>query len=448
MKNKLRLRPLLASVLAVILLLGCSGGTVNDNTSDTPTETTDDVVEISFAWWGDTMRHELYNSIVDLFEAENPDVRVMREPAPWGDYWTRLATQSAGGNSPTVFGMHPQFVSDYALRGVLMDLSGFVGDGTIETADIAQSVMEGAYINNELTGIPKAVGVQAFGVNRTLLEQFGLEAPARTEDWSWSEFEALATDFADATAGEDLFFSVDHSGDWVYFRWAARQSGGDIYTDDATELGFDEEVLTQWFDFWNRLRDIGATPDAATTVEQGQMAWQERRFPAGMTAFSAFPANQLTMQQTQIGNEYILDMVRVPQADGETRRAENLELPAMSISSTATEAEAKAAARLINFFINSADSLELFQMELGIPANAALVEHILPLLEAPALITVEFGESLMEITGAGVSAPVGAQEIDALFVNVAERVMFGELSSADAAAEFMSQATTILEANR
>ena len=449
LKNKKFLTGL-AVLLFTFTLVACGGGE-----AETESSSTDDVgvseevsdeeqIEIRFTWWGDTLRHDIYNEIADMFEAQNPDVVIIREPASWGDYWTRLATQSAGGNAPTIFGMHPQFISDYALRGVLLDLDQFIADGTIDSTYLSTTALDGVRINDQLAGIPKGITFQAFGVNRTLLERFDLEAPRQTEDWTWDNFVDLAEAFTDATSDEDLFFTVDHSVDWVYFRWAARQAGGDVFNDSATDLGFTEDVMINWFEMWNDLRELGAVPDPATTVEQGQLPWQERRFPLGQTVIQAFPANQLLMQQTHAGDDNFIDMVRVPMIGNEERRAENLELPMLSISSNATPEEALAAARFINFFVNHPESLEVFLMEQGVPVNTQMIAHISNHLEPAAIRTVEFVESMLDYTSAGVYPPLGASEIDALFTNIAERVLWGQLTSEQAATEFFTEATNLL----
>ena len=403
-----------------------------------------EVTEIRFSWWGDTLRHDLYDDIITLFEAENPDVVVIREPASWGDYWTRLATQTAGGNAPHVFGMHPQFISDYALRGVLYDLSAFVHNGTIDTTYIADSTMGGAWIAGQQMGVPKGITLQAFGTNRTLLAQHGIQAPSRTEDWLWTDFVAMAEAFTLATAGTPYTFVVDHASDWVYFRWFARQAGGDIFNTEATDVGFAPEVMAEWFHFWNHLRDIGAVTDPATTVEEGQLPWQERRFARGLTALQGFPANQLLMQHTHAGLHLDIDMVRVPMTGNEVHRAENLELPMLSVFAGVTEAEAYAGARLINFFVNRPESMELFLMEQGVPVNEAMVEHIAPLLQPSALNAIEFVEALLPVAVAGVYPPLGAGEIDALFTGVAERVLWGQLTPEQAAETFFEEVAVIL----
>ena len=450
-------------ILVLFALLACTGQDADETDTGTPgtappatgtdpvtAAPTDEIVEIRFQWWGDTVRHDRYFEIIELFHETYPNIRVIAEPASWGDFWTRLATQTGGGNPAEVFGMHPQFVSDYALRGVLADLGPFVDQGLIDISHISDSVINGSIIDGYLIGIPKGITFQALGANRLLAERFGIDIPDRFSDWTWEEFYNQAVAFMNAVDGQDYQWIPNHVTEWVYFRWFARQAGGDIYTPDAMELGFEEETLIYWFDFWARLQEIGAVPqDPSVTIEQAQMPWQQRRFANGITVFNAIPANQLSLFQAQAEEtDIFFDMVRVPRALNEPQRAENLELPMKSISSQANEAEARAAAIFINFWLNTEASMEIFQLEHGVAPNQAMGEHITPLLTAPAIRTMEFVEAMLDEVQAGVYPPLGAQEINSLFANIGEMVLFGMLSPEEAARQFIDEANDILERNR
>ncbi len=106
MKKKL-ISILLAGTLLASVLAGCgsgsgsgsvSSGNDTSQTADTQ-QTTDEsdkasaqdagstgnVIEIRASWWGDTTRNEKYNEIIDRFEAENPDIKVVRESGSWND---------------------------------------------------------------------------------------------------------------------------------------------------------------------------------------------------------------------------------------------------------------------------------------------------------------------------------------------------------------------------
>ena len=163
MKKKL-ISILLAGTLLASVLAGCgsgsgsgsvSSGNDTSQTADTQ-QTTDEsdkasaqdasstgnVIEIRASWWGDTTRNEKYNEIIDRFEAENPDIKVVRESGSWNDYWDKLATQVAGGNAPDFISMHVQYVADYAGRGVLADLQPYIDSGILDTGKMEEGILD------------------------------------------------------------------------------------------------------------------------------------------------------------------------------------------------------------------------------------------------------------------------------------------------------------------
>lgn len=422
-------------LLSVFALAACTEGKDSGKT------------EIRFSWWGDTARHEIYNAIADLFEKANPDVKVIREPATWADFWMRLSTQAAGRNAPTVFGMHPQFVSDYALRGVLADLEPFVQDGTIDTTYISDPVLDSGRVRGTLYGISQGVTFTGFIANMTLLERFGIRVPGRTEDWTWDEFEAAAITFTDATkaAGETMYFSTDWSVNWIRFKAMAMQYGGDQFTEDG-RLGFEESVLINWFRLWNRLRDYGAIPDQATSTEDNQMPLEQRLTAQGRMAMVGQAANQLSLYQAA-ADQYDWDLIRIPSTPNQVARGEVIEGAHFAISNATSASQKEAAARFINFFINTEESLEIFLLDQGVPPNERLGEYIRPLLPVQGQRLIEFANALLPVANTATYAPLGASEIDQLFQNIGEQVSFGVLTPEDGAHSFMVQATQILERN-
>ena len=450
LKNK-KIKIGLFVLLLTFVLVAC-GGSDDDTDYDTkattygdtemPQEPDDKQVEIRFAWWGDTERNERYDAIVELFMAENPHVTVITEPATWDDYWTRLSTQTAGGNAPTLFGMHPQFASDYALRDALLDLEPFVTSGIIDVSEIDTPVIDSGRVSGNLYQISQGVTFQGFIANTSLLEAHGVTFPVSSEDWTWDDFLEQARIFTDASDGS-TWFSMDQSGAWIGFRYFQRQVGGDIFTEDG-ELNVTEERLVEWFEMWNELREIDAIPDPAMTTEDGQRPLEQRLLSTGEIAMQLFPANQLHLYQAQREEDHF-DMLRVPTSGAnDVQRGEFIEGAYFSIASTATPEEAKAAAALISFWVNSEDAIDIFLLEQGVPANNRLSERIIPKLGETQGKAIEFVNDLMPIADTAVAPPLGAGEINGIFSLVAEQVSHGVSTPEQAATEFIRQATEVL----
>lgn len=422
-----------------------AGDAAAEQTPEKQETSSAETVEIRFSWWGDTVRNDLYNQICDRFEAENPGIKVMREPMSWGDYWTKMSTQVAGGNAPDVFGMHPQYAADYALRGALLDIQPYVDNGTIDLSKFSDAIIETGRYNDTLHMVSMGISFTCFLVNNELAEQYGVTLPAFDEDWTWSQFNEEAAKFVETAAGSGVYFAGDSSADINCLRWAAREAGGDNYTADG-KLGFEAEVPKQWLNQWVTLRDMGAIPDAATASEDGAVALEQRLFTQGKAVLHNVPINQLYLYAAAMPDNNIT-AVRIPTAEDGTR-AEYLEGAHFAISSKIDEAHQEAAAKLINFFVNTEQSMELFKMDQGVPANSDMAEFIKPLLDEPNQKAIDFALALIPLCETATPAAKGASEIATAYQTAADKVRYGESDVDSAVDGFMKEANAILEANK
>src|SRR5438876_194912 len=74
------------------------------------------------AWWGGTDRARRTQEALTAYQRANPNIEVATESVGWGDYWTRLATQVAGGNAPDLIQMDYRYIFEYARRRALKPL--------------------------------------------------------------------------------------------------------------------------------------------------------------------------------------------------------------------------------------------------------------------------------------------------------------------------------------
>lgn len=464
MKKRL-ISTILAAAMIISTLAGCgnksdsdssSGSTgtqpaeeaVTENDTEETTSATDsaatgDTVKIRICWWGDTTRNELYNEIIDRFEAENPDIKVIRESGSWNDYWDKLATQVAGGNAPDVISMHVQYISDYAGRGVLADIQPYIDSGILDTSKMEQGILDGCKYNDTMCLIPMGITFTNMLVNQTLLEKYGLEVPTYTTDYSWNDLMKMGEELKAATdaAGETAYITSDSSAIYTMFRYMARQSGGDLYTEDG-KLGFDESVVVDWFNFWNEMREKGLIPDAASATEDAAAPIEQRLFTMGNVAFTCTPANQLYQFQEQMPDS-VLTLARNP-VGNDGSRGEYAEGAHFSINNTSSDEKKEAAAKLINFWVNSEASMELFQTDQGVPANADMAEYVKGLVDETQGKVIDYVVATMPVAYEASYAPVGATEVQTAFEDAAGAVQFGQLTAEDGAKQFYEQAKSIL----
>ncbi len=455
MNQRIRLIGLFAfCIILVFGIAGCGGNnnhesgtnnvSNNDNSNGNAASPDNDAAsgaeeaEIRFTWWGDTKRNEVYNAIVDRFEEEYPHITVKREFGGWGDYWDRLATQTAGDNAPDVVSMHQFYVSDYARRDALLDMQTVVDTGELDLSQFPESAIDSGRINDTLYMVPKGVTMPGWAYNTALFDELGVDYPDM--NWTYEDFQATSAEIYENSGGE-IWGSSDMSGGQLQpnFRYFARQSGEDLFTEDG-QLGFSADTLTAWWTMWDELRQQGVIPDAATGTEYENAPLEQNLFVTGQTALHQIPANQIYLYQQQFETGEI-HMVRMPQLPGGDN-GEYIEGAYLSI--TKASEHPKEAALFIDFFVNSEQSLELFKVEQGSPANKEMGEFVKPLLDPAQARAVTFIQETLDYASPAVYAPIGVAEVETAFKDNATAIAYGEKSIKQAVADFMSNADDIL----
>jgi multiple sugar transport system substrate-binding protein len=193
-----------------------------------------DAVTISMMGWGSILEKDNVQKGLDLFQSNNPDIKVNWLHTP-EDYETKLKTMLAGGTPPDVF--WGSNMADYVARGVVMDITERVkSDPVLGKADyfIQPQEEERATINGKWYGIGSCWVIPHLYYNVDLLQAAGVEPPSAdpAQAWSWDQYLEIARKLTIDNAGK-------HPG----------------------EDGFDENNVKQWgvsWPTWSQMRDLGA----------------------------------------------------------------------------------------------------------------------------------------------------------------------------------------------
>lgn len=434
------MKKMLAILLAALMMLSMLSGLAVAEEHDP--------ISIRISWWGDTVRHEKYNKIMDAFEAEYPWIKVERDYGTWNDYWDKLATQVGGGNAPDVMGMHQQYAADYVARGVTLPLEDYIAAGVIDISNMTEGTLAGCKYDDKIVMLPMGITVTTFLVNKTLCDQVGIEIPAYGTPWTMSQFAQLAKDFrakAEA-AGIDAYFVNDIRDLHRMQDMMLRMEGLDMFTEDGN-LNFGVENVAAWYAYWKDIRDAGAMPDPEEVIEDASLTLEQKAFTNGKIAVFNVPVNQLYLYKTAMPDaELVCEMV--PTNDAGVSGA-YLEGAHWAISSTSDKAHQDAAALMINFLENAEGCWQYMLMDQGVPASSKMAEYIAPLLDESNQIAIDFVGMVSKIVDRGFPyPPAGTTEIKAAFQENQEYTMFGYSSPEDAAKAFYDTALSILEANK
>ena len=99
---------------------------------------------------------DFFNRVVDMFEEQNPDVKINRVFAPGGaEYITKLDLMIAGGDPPAIYApFSNRGYRYYAARGLSQELDGFVERDGMDLSDFHPDGLKGCRWQGKLSALP------------------------------------------------------------------------------------------------------------------------------------------------------------------------------------------------------------------------------------------------------------------------------------------------------
>lgn len=174
---------------------------------------------------------ENLQTIVDAFEAENPDITVEVTTAPYSDYFTQLQTDLAAGTEADVFDVDAGSFPNIQASGALAELTD------VDASAYRTSVLETYAVDGAQYGLPTSFSDVVLFYNKDLFDAAGVEYP--TSDWTWDDELAAAEALTDTAAG--VWGDYQPISYYEYYK-TVQQAGGEFLNADNTEAAFDSEA--------------------------------------------------------------------------------------------------------------------------------------------------------------------------------------------------------------
>ncbi|MEI7028168.1 ABC transporter substrate-binding protein [Paenibacillus sp. y28] len=435
----------LAAVSLALAISGCSaGGAKSDKQtaaggSGSGSGSSGSKVELRMTWWGSQTRHDLTAKALQLFEQKHPEIKIKPEYSGWDGYFDKLSTQVAGANAPDLIQMDYAFLTDYAKRGALLDLSPYVESKVLQTSTHDQSMIKAGSVDNKLYAI--TLGVNAPGVvyNSSVFKELGIEDPK--ESWTWKDFSDIATKIAQAK-GKGYYGSADISGTINIFEIMVRQNGRSLFS--GGKLGATKEDMTAWFKMWADLRKNGGvtTPEVTAAMTN---ALETRPLALGTAGMDFAWSNQIIAFQKALKNQKdTLKIQVIPHSEGEKKSGEYLK-PSMFISGYAKSAHPKEVAMVIDFFANDPDAAKILGSERGVPVNSQIRDQLKASLSETDQMIFSFVDTVSKHSSdIDPPYPQGFAEVDKNFKTSSEQISFGQGTADDVIGQFIKSSNQIL----
>ncbi|MEK4851927.1 sugar ABC transporter substrate-binding protein [Paenibacillus sp. FSL H7-0756] len=434
---------LLLSSILLMTTAACSSGGANapdGAKASSKTEGSAPAIELRMTWWGSQTRHDLTTKMIKRFEEKNPGITIKPEYSGWDGYFDKLSTQVAGSNAPDIIQMDYAFLSDYAKRGTLLDLTPYTQDGTLRTEGHDSSMLSAGSIDSKLYAV--TLGVNAPGViyNASVLQELGIAEPQ--ESWTWKDFAEMANAIA-KKKGDGYYGTPDISGTTNIFEVFVRQNGSGLFA--GNKLGFSKEVIDEWFNYWQGLRDSGGATTAEVTAAMTN-ALETRPLSVGQSALDFAWSNQLITYQNVLKDQsQKLKMQVIPHMEGEQKIGEYLK-PGQFISGNAKTKYPKEVAKLIDFMVNDPEGTAILGAERGVPVNSAVREQLKPSLTAEEQLIFDFIDVVSKHSSdIDPPYPQGFSEIDKNFKSASEQISFGQAGIPQVSEQFISGSNAILD---
>lgn len=422
------------------LLLGTTAvGLFATACGNSPSASTDGKVTLGFAWWGNEFLNAQTNEVSKAFVKAHPHVTVDPRPGDWGSYWDKLATVTAGKDSPDIIQMDQKYIAEYGGRGALMDLSTVKVD--ISKLD-KEALATGQYAGKQY-GFSTGQNALVVMANTAVFKEAGVELP-NDLTWTWDDYTKLAAQITAAGQGK-LYGASYGNNESSLIIWLG-QHGEQLYTADG-KLGFKPGTAAK---FWEQLklqRDEKASPPASIHSEDSAASLENSLFGTNRLAMGWSWTNQLASLESATGSE--IKMLRSPSLSGSAVENGMYYKPTMYWSISAQSKNPQEAATFVDFLLNNVDAGKILMTDRGIPTNSEVLAAITPDLKPADATVVKFlADIKADIKQAPPIPPVGASGVQEAIIRNTADVLFDKVSPEQAAAAFTTEVQGMLDAAR
>jgi multiple sugar transport system substrate-binding protein len=217
-----------------------------------------EVTEIVYWQYFYETKKDTVDTLIEMFEAENPDIRVVQQTFPYEQYNTKVASSVPSGQGPNVINLYYGWLPTYIDSGYLQPLP----ESTFSNERIEAEffpLVGAAKFDGSYYALPTAVRSLALFWNKDLFEAAGLdpETPPETVE-ELIEFAKILTktdkngNYLQTGLTMELRAQMHH---WLR-EVLIRQYGGAPYSADSREVTYDSQAGYDAFQFFTDLNSV------------------------------------------------------------------------------------------------------------------------------------------------------------------------------------------------
>lgn len=430
-------------VMMVMSLSACGSKNDKETTTGTSNEETSEGVQseekivLRMAWWGSQTRHDGTVKVIEMYEAQNPNIDIEYEFYDFGGYITKLNTLVASDSVWDIFQLGGNFPT-YLEK--IEPLNDYIEQGIVDTSNTTEAFLS----TTQYEGIQLALssGVNTYGIayDPQMFKDAGVPEP--TENWTWEDYRT-----ASLTIHEELgIYGSSKLSDFIAgcsMGVSQEDFALNFFAASNDQLGFDDPaMLVDYLTLRKELVLAGAYPDPGAIAEIKDI--EGDYLVTGEAAMTWVASNQMPTLAEAAGREIKMTTVPRKKADGPSGAAiQSSQMFCLSNDSEAPEE----AAKFMSFFVNDVEANKILNGERGVSIVSTVREE----LEKDSNAAKNEMYNYVSLVGGfetgevNVISPSEQAEIEDQYDLLMAQVIFGEKTPEEAAAEMYDFSTKKFE---
>lgn len=258
--------------LPLILLLiipACSFGAPPVVATPSPTPTPQpEQVTITWAFWGDPWEVEINERIIEVFEADHPNIHIETLHRPYDSYFKELRAKLDAGE-PIADVLFWSEVPVDVSKGYFMDLTPLMQAENYNLDDFFPGLLVHFKVRQGVYGLPRDSDTKVIYYNKRLFNQAGLPYPKT--GWTWNDLRETSLKLKEANVAP-YSFAYEVNSWWMLWMW---QNGIQIFDDKLfpTQTDLDKPAAAEAVQFFADLTNVDqVTPPYAMMLNSENIA--------------------------------------------------------------------------------------------------------------------------------------------------------------------------------